>query len=119
MWKNEKLFLSHTLNGELVGLEEIDDGTWSLYHGSVLLVRFDERERDSMGRHVLPTSIWSDDASVVERLRDRTFDPVFHIARACELSQRFALSRLCTILDQSPFSAFAPSERQVLPMSPV
>jgi transposase InsO family protein len=48
-WKNEKLFLSHTLNGELVGLEEIDDGTWSLYYGSVLLARFDERERKFYG----------------------------------------------------------------------
>lgn len=48
-WKNEKLFLSHTLNGELVGLEEIDDGTWSLYYGSVLLARFDERERRFYG----------------------------------------------------------------------
>jgi hypothetical protein len=27
-----------------VGLEEIDDGVWSLYYGSVLLARFDERE---------------------------------------------------------------------------
>jgi hypothetical protein len=37
------------LNGELVGLEEIDDGTWSLYYGSVLLARFDERERKFYG----------------------------------------------------------------------
>lgn len=48
-WKNEKLFLSHTLNGETVGLEEIDDGAWSLYYGSVLLARFDERERKFYG----------------------------------------------------------------------
>jgi len=48
-WKNEKLFLSHTLNGERVGLEEIDDGVWSLYYGSVLLARFDERERKFYG----------------------------------------------------------------------
>ena len=27
-----------------VGLEEIDDGIWSLYYGPVLLARFDERE---------------------------------------------------------------------------
>lgn len=48
-WKNEKLFLSHTLNGELVGLEEIDDGTWSLFYGPVLLARFEERERRFYG----------------------------------------------------------------------
>ena len=48
-WRNEKLFLSHTLNGETVGLEEIDDGTWSLFYGCVLLARFDERERKFYG----------------------------------------------------------------------
>jgi hypothetical protein len=39
------LFLSHTLHGETVALEEIDDGIWSLFYGPVLLARFDERER--------------------------------------------------------------------------
>ena len=48
-WKNEKLFLSHTLNGETVGLEEIDDGVWSLFYGSTLLARFDERDRKFYG----------------------------------------------------------------------
>lgn len=48
-WKNEKLFLSHTLLGEMVGLEEVDDGVWSLYYSSVLLARFDERDRRFYG----------------------------------------------------------------------
>ncbi len=49
-WKNNsRLFLSHTLHGEIVGLEEIDDGVWSLYYGPVLLARFDERERRFYG----------------------------------------------------------------------
>ncbi|MDP9360778.1 MAG: hypothetical protein M3P29_04925 [Acidobacteriota bacterium] len=48
-WKNSKLFLSHTLLGEMVGLEEIDDGVWSLYYSSVLLARFDERDRRFYG----------------------------------------------------------------------
>ena len=48
-WKNEKLFLSHTLLGEMVGLEEVDDGVWSLYYGSVLLARFDEHDRRFYG----------------------------------------------------------------------
>lgn len=48
-WKNEKLFLSHTLLGEMVGLEEVDNGIWSLYYGSVLLARFDERDRRFYG----------------------------------------------------------------------
>ena len=33
----------------MVALEEIDDGVWSLYYGSVLLARFDERERKFYG----------------------------------------------------------------------
>ena len=49
-WKNNaRLFLSHTLHGETVGLEEIDDGVWSLYYGTVLLARFDEREKRFYG----------------------------------------------------------------------
>jgi hypothetical protein len=48
-WKNEKLFFSHTLLGEMVGFEEIDDGVWSLYYSSVLLARFDERDRRFYG----------------------------------------------------------------------
>ena len=30
-WKNGVIFTSKTLRGEWVGLEEIDDGIWSLY----------------------------------------------------------------------------------------
>jgi hypothetical protein len=29
---------------ETVGLEEVDDGLWSVYFGPVLLGRYDERE---------------------------------------------------------------------------
>lgn len=43
--KTDRLFLSHTLHGEIVALDEIDDGMWSLFYGPVLLARFDERER--------------------------------------------------------------------------
>ena len=43
-WKNGRMFTSKTLSGEYVGLEEIDDGIWSVYYGPVLLARFDERE---------------------------------------------------------------------------
>jgi hypothetical protein len=49
-WNNSRLFLSHTLSGETVGLEEIDEGVWSLFCGSVLLAHFDERERRFYGR---------------------------------------------------------------------
>lgn len=43
-WKDKRIFTSKTLAGEVIGLEEIDDGVWSVYYGTVLLARFDERE---------------------------------------------------------------------------
>ncbi|HEX9984209.1 MAG TPA: integrase core domain-containing protein, partial [Thermoanaerobaculia bacterium] len=48
-WKNGHIFTSKTLCGEYVGLEEIDDGIWSVYYGPVLLARFDEREMKFYG----------------------------------------------------------------------
>ena len=49
-WKDdERLFLSHTIHNEIVGLEEIDDGMWALFYGPVLLARFDERGRRFYG----------------------------------------------------------------------
>lgn len=44
-WRGEMLFLSEVLGGEAVGLEETDDGVWSLRFGSLLLGRYDERDR--------------------------------------------------------------------------
>ena len=38
------LFLANALDSYRVGLEEVDDGIWSIYFGTVLLVRFDERD---------------------------------------------------------------------------
>lgn len=43
-WCGSRLFLSEVLTGERVGLEEFDDGLWSVYFGAKLLGRFDERE---------------------------------------------------------------------------
>jgi transposase InsO family protein len=44
-WKGDRFFLSQCLAGELVGLEEIDDGIWSLHFAGKLLGRFHENER--------------------------------------------------------------------------
>ena len=44
-WQGLELFISEALVGERVGLEETDDGIWSLYFGLLLLARFDERDR--------------------------------------------------------------------------
>ena len=42
--QSRSLFLSTTLNGEYVGLDETDDGIFSIYLGHVLLARFDRRK---------------------------------------------------------------------------
>ncbi len=39
----QAFFLSHALKAEPVGFEEVDDGLWSIYLGSVLLGRWEER----------------------------------------------------------------------------
>ena len=44
-WQGQPLFLSEVLSTELVGLEEVDDGIWSIHFGSKQLARFDERDR--------------------------------------------------------------------------
>lgn len=41
-WKKSWVNISHSLLEEYVGLEEVDDGVWSLYFGPVLLGRFHE-----------------------------------------------------------------------------
>jgi putative transposase len=43
-FKSRVLFLSQALKQEWIGLEEIEDGTWSLHFYDVLLARLDERE---------------------------------------------------------------------------
>jgi transposase InsO family protein len=42
-WGGTAVFLSDVLNGEDVGLEEVDDGVWTLYFATVALARFDAR----------------------------------------------------------------------------
>ena len=44
-WRGEQPFLSETLAGEWVALEEVDDGVWTLYFATVALARFDDRRR--------------------------------------------------------------------------
>ena len=42
--QNRLLFLANALDSYRVGLEEVDDGIWSIYFGTALLARFDERD---------------------------------------------------------------------------
>lgn len=44
-WQGENKFLTRALAGEWVGLEEIEDGIWSLYFSRVELCRIDERSK--------------------------------------------------------------------------
>jgi transposase InsO family protein len=39
-WRGELLFVSEVLHGEQVGIEDVEEGVWSLYFGSTLLGRF-------------------------------------------------------------------------------
>lgn len=42
--KHKLLFIANSLKQNHIGLEEINDGIWSIYFGTVLLGRIDERE---------------------------------------------------------------------------
>ncbi len=50
-WRNRWVNVSHVLAEEYVGLEEVEDGVWSVYFGPVLLGRFDERDYRIHGAH--------------------------------------------------------------------
>jgi transposase InsO family protein len=43
-FKYRLLFIANALKQHHIGLEEIDDGIWSIYFGQVLLARLDERD---------------------------------------------------------------------------
>jgi putative transposase len=62
-WRNAQPFLSETLAGERVALEEVEDGLWTLYFATVALARFDERHscfhpiaRSTMGHSAASSS---------------------------------------------------------------
>jgi hypothetical protein len=43
-FKTRLLFIANALKPHVIGLEEVDDGIWSLYFRNVLLARVDERD---------------------------------------------------------------------------
>jgi putative transposase len=62
-WKSGRICVTHTLAGQHIGLEEVDDGRWDVYFGPLKLGRMDERRlqiEDDRGRwvrqQVLPMS---------------------------------------------------------------
>ena len=50
VWKSNLLFLSEVLAREPVGLEETDDGIWSIYVGPHMIAILDERRRRIIGK---------------------------------------------------------------------
>jgi hypothetical protein len=44
-WRGAPVFIRETLSGEWVGLEEVDDGAWTLFFAMIALARFDDRQR--------------------------------------------------------------------------
>ena len=44
-WQGRRVFVSETLAGEPLGLEQIDDGVWAICFASVELGRYDERTK--------------------------------------------------------------------------
>jgi len=42
-WRGRMVFLTEVLGGQDIGFEEIDDGMWLLFFGTIRLARFDER----------------------------------------------------------------------------
>ena len=42
-------FLSQALNGEYIGLEEVDDGLWNILYYDTLLGRYDQRTKAITG----------------------------------------------------------------------
>lgn len=45
-WQGRRIFLSEVLEGEWVGIEEVDDDLWSLHFGPLLLGRYDGIHQD-------------------------------------------------------------------------
>ena len=43
-FKKKLLFIANSLKQYTIGLEEVDDGIWSIYFCNVLLGRLDERD---------------------------------------------------------------------------
>lgn len=42
-WRNQRVYISYLLEGEDVGLDEVNDGIWKVYFGPIVLGEFDER----------------------------------------------------------------------------
>jgi len=50
-WHGHAVFLTHVLSGEPIGLEEVDDGIWTVYFCHQPIGRFDERTKHVTETH--------------------------------------------------------------------
>jgi putative transposase len=48
-FRDKHVFLSNALEGERIGLEEVDDGIWNIVYYSTLLGRIEERTFEITG----------------------------------------------------------------------
>ena len=55
VWRGRPLGVTTVLTGEDIGMEEVNDGIWSVRFGPVLLGRMDERDRRIRGPHTRET----------------------------------------------------------------
>lgn len=55
VWRGKPLSVSTVLTEEYVGMEEVNNGVWSVHFGPVLLGRMDERDRRIRGPHTRET----------------------------------------------------------------
>ena len=54
-WARKRIPLLHLLEGQYIGLEEVDDGIWDVYYSTVRLGQMDERllrVEDALGRRM-------------------------------------------------------------------
>lgn len=54
-WASERVPITHVLEGQYIGLEEVDEGKWDVYFGHVRLGQMDERTftiKDALGKRM-------------------------------------------------------------------
>lgn len=56
-WRNRLVYVSHLLEDECIGMEEVADGQWDIYFGPVKLGSFDERNKKEGARDYLTIKV--------------------------------------------------------------
>jgi transposase InsO family protein len=56
-WHNRMVYISYLLKGEQVGLDEIEDGEWTVYFGPIAIGRFSERQNQGKTKPYLSLKV--------------------------------------------------------------